>query len=106
KRVWFATGVVRRNVAALAGGVLLAIVPAGVAAALASNANLYWGSEVRGSAGIGQRDWSGTASDPVANTTGPPRRLTLPAAGALDRSLVIPACALFGLVVFRLLAAG
>src|SRR5437016_12827343 len=37
RRVWFATGVIRRNAAALAAGALLAIVPVGVAAALTSN---------------------------------------------------------------------
>ncbi|TMD20283.1 MAG: ATP-binding cassette domain-containing protein [Chloroflexi bacterium] len=81
KRVWFATGVVRRNVAALAAGVLLAIVPAGVAAALTSNANLHSWSEVAGSAGIGQHDSSGIAYEPVANTTSPTSGVTVAAAG-------------------------
>src|SRR5438876_7787843 len=81
RRVWFATGVIRRNVAALAAGVLLAIVPAGVAAALTSNANLHSWSEVAGSAGIGQHETSGIAYEPVANTTSPTNGVTVAAAG-------------------------
>src|SRR5438034_1951116 len=81
RRVWFATGVIRRNAAALAAGALLAIVPAGVAAALTSNANLHSWSEVAGSAGIGQHDSSGIAYEPVANTTSPTSGVTVAAAG-------------------------
>ena len=81
RRVWFATGVIRRNAAALAAGALLAIVPAGVAAALTSNANLHSWSEVAGSAGIGQHETSGIAYEPVANTTSPTSGVTVAAAG-------------------------
>ncbi|TMF03619.1 MAG: ATP-binding cassette domain-containing protein [Chloroflexi bacterium] len=81
RRVWFATGVIRRNAAALAAGALLAIVPAGVAAALTSNANLHSWSEVAGSAGIGQHETSGIAYEPVANTTSPTNGVTVAAAG-------------------------
>src|SRR5437773_5980022 len=81
RRVWFATGVIRRNAAALAAGALLAIVPAGVAAALTSSANLHCWSEVAGSAGIGQHETSGIAYEPVANTTRPTSGVTVAAAG-------------------------
>src|SRR5260221_1168144 len=81
KRVWFATAVIRRNAAALLAGLLLAIVPAGVAAALTSNANLHSWSEVAGSAGIGQHDSARIAYEPVANTTRPTSGVTVAAAG-------------------------
>ena len=82
KRLWFASGVIRRNAAALAAGALLAIVPAGVAAALTSNANLHSWSEVAGSAGIAQHDPSGIAYEPIANTNKPATSgVTVAAAG-------------------------
>jgi ABC-2 type transport system ATP-binding protein len=81
KRVWFATGVIRRNAAALVAGALLAIVPAGVAAAVTSNAGLHSWSEVAGSAGIAQHDPSGIAYEPAANTTRPTSGVTVAAAG-------------------------
>src|SRR2546430_12688275 len=94
RRVWFATGVIRRNAAALAAGALLAIVPAGVAAALTSNANLHSWSEVAGSAGIGHHETSGIAYEPVANTTSPTNGVTVAAAGLAggggERALLLP----------------
>ncbi len=48
--------VLRRNAAAMMGAVLLAIVPAGVAAALTANASLHSWSDVAGSAGLSQGD--------------------------------------------------
>jgi len=81
KRVWFATAVIRRNAAALAAGVLLAIVPAGVAAALTSNAGLHSWSEVAGSAGAAQSDPSHVTFEAAANTTRPASGVTVAAAG-------------------------
>jgi ABC-2 type transport system ATP-binding protein len=81
KRVWFATAVIRRNAAALVAGVLLAVVPAGVAAALTSNAGLHSWSEVAGSAGVAQGDPSHIAYQPAANTTSPTSGVTVAAAG-------------------------
>ena len=81
RRVWFATAVIRRNVAALAAGVLLAVVPAGVAAALTSSAGLHSWSEVAGSAGVGQGDPSHIAYQPAANTATPTSGVTVAAAG-------------------------
>ncbi len=48
--------VLRRNAAAMVAAVLLAIVPAGVAAALTANANLHSWGDVAGSAGLYQAD--------------------------------------------------
>ena len=81
KRVWFAAAVIRRNAAALAAGVLLAIVPAGVAAALTSSAGLHSWSEVAGSAGVRQHDPSHIAYETAANTTTPTSGVTVAAAG-------------------------
>ncbi len=81
KRVWFATAVIRRNAAALVAGVLLAVVPAGVAAALTSHAGLHSWSEVAGSAGVAQGDPSSNTYVPAANTTRPTSGVTVAAAG-------------------------
>jgi ABC-2 type transport system ATP-binding protein len=56
RRVWFQLGVVRRNAVAIGAGVLLAAVPAGVAAAATAGANLHTWSSVAGSAGFGSGD--------------------------------------------------
>ncbi|HEV2217890.1 MAG TPA: ATP-binding cassette domain-containing protein [Candidatus Dormibacteraeota bacterium] len=81
KRVWLATGVIRRNAAALAAGVLLAIVPAGVAAAVTSNAGLHSWSEVAGSAGVAQHDPSQVTYQPAASSTSSTSGVTVAAAG-------------------------
>src|SRR5579859_3249288 len=81
KRVWFAAAVIRRNAAALAAGVLLAIVPAGVAAALTTNAGLHSWSEVAGSTGVAQGDPSHMTYQPAANATSPTSGVTVAAAG-------------------------
>ena len=82
KRVWFATALIRRNAAALAAGVLLAIVPAGVAAALTSNANLHSWSEVAGSAGlVTSHDPARIAYEPVGSNSQGSSGVTVAAAG-------------------------
>src|SRR5260221_496682 len=88
RRVWIPMAVLRRNAAAIAAGVLIAAASAGVAVTTGAALPIYW-SLVFG---------SGRRLD----------RLREAWAGywTLFRGLVIPACALFGLVVFRLLAAG
>ena len=67
RRVWVPVAVLRQNVAAIAAGILIAGVPAGVAAAATSGAGLHSWAEVGGSAGV-------TAGDPqhVAYTSQPP----------------------------------
>ena len=46
RRVWIAVGVIRRNAVALAAGVLLAAVPAGIAAAVTANAGWHSWTDV------------------------------------------------------------
>jgi len=82
RRTWIAVGVIRRNAAAIAAGVLLAAVPAGVAAGLTSNANLHSWTEVRGSAGLGGESTAQLAYAPVSARTAPPANgVTVAAAG-------------------------
>jgi ABC-2 type transport system ATP-binding protein len=57
RRVWVPVGLIRRNAAAIGAGLLLAIAPAGVAAAVTSNAGWHSWSDVRAAA-------SHTATDP------------------------------------------
>jgi len=52
RRVWFPIAVVRRNAVAIVAGLLIAGVPASVAAVVTSHANLHSWTEVRGSAGL------------------------------------------------------
>ncbi|HET7466716.1 MAG TPA: ATP-binding cassette domain-containing protein [Candidatus Dormibacteraeota bacterium] len=82
RRVWFAASVIRRNAAALAAGVLLAIVPAGVAAAVTSNAGLHSWAEVAGSAGVGHGDASRVVYISAAQATNAPASgITVASAG-------------------------
>jgi hypothetical protein len=60
KRVWLPVAVVRRNAAAIAAAVLIAAVPAGVAAAATSGAGLHSWSGVAASVGLG------VTADPVS----------------------------------------
>ncbi len=69
RRVWLPVAVLRRNAVAIAAGLLLAIVPAGVAAAVTSNAGLHSWSEVTGSAGLTHGDPVRVAYTPTASTT-------------------------------------
>jgi ABC-2 type transport system ATP-binding protein len=82
RRTWIPVALIRRNAAAIVAGVLLAAVPAGVAAGLTSNAHLHSWSDVRGSAGLGGGDSSGLAYAPVSSTTAHPTSgVTVAAAG-------------------------
>ena len=69
RRVWLPLAVVRRNAAAIVAGLLLAAAPAGIAAAVTSNAGLHSWNEVIGSAGLGPGDPAGAAYSPVPATT-------------------------------------
>ncbi|HEV2139742.1 MAG TPA: ATP-binding cassette domain-containing protein [Candidatus Dormibacteraeota bacterium] len=64
RRVWLPVAVIRRNAAAIAAGLLLAVAPAGVAAAVTSSAGLHSWSQVAGSAGVGHGDPAGLAYSP------------------------------------------
>jgi hypothetical protein len=66
--------VLRRNAAAMMAAVLLAIVPAGVAAALTANASLHSWGDVAGSAGLSQGD---TVQHAAYGTIGPTSSHTL-----------------------------
>ena len=108
RRVWLPLAVVRRNAAAITAGLLLAVVPAGVAAAATSSAGLHSWSEVIGSAGLGQHDqarvvaYAPVASKPAQGPTG----TTIAAAGlagivatlALMLALVVVSFAAFFLL--------
>jgi ABC-2 type transport system ATP-binding protein len=83
RRIWLPVAVVRRNAVAIAAGLLLAIVPAGVAAAVTSNAGLHSWSEVTGSAGLTHGDPAGLAYTPTASTTTAPTSGTTIAAAGL-----------------------
>jgi hypothetical protein len=71
RRVWVPVAVLRRNAAAIVAGLLLAAAPAGIAAAVTSNAGLHSWSEVVGSAGLSSRDTTVTvtAYQKTASTT-------------------------------------
>ncbi len=108
RRVWLPVAVLRRNAAAIAAGLLLAVVPAGVAAAATSTAGLHSWSEVIGSAGLAQHDqarvvaYAPVASKPAQAVTG----TTIAAAGlagivatlALMLALVVVSFAAFFLL--------
>ena len=66
RRVWFATRVIRRNAVALVAGLLIAMVPAGIAAAATAGAGLHTWAEVSGSAGVGSGDTRSVAFVPAA----------------------------------------
>jgi ABC-2 type transport system ATP-binding protein len=68
RRIWLPVAVLRRNAAAIVAGLLLAAVPAAVAAGVTANANLHTWSEVSGSAGFGGGD-PATVSYVPAGTT-------------------------------------
>src|SRR2546430_657495 len=111
RRNWLPVAVIRRNAAAVAAGVLIAAASAGIAGTISAGAHWHSWSDVRAAA-------TGAPIDPTpalpiygSLVFGSGRRLDRLREAwsnywALFRGLVIPACALFGLVVFRLLASG
>jgi hypothetical protein len=76
-----ALGLLRRNVAAIAAGVLLAAIPAGVAAAVTSSSGLHSWREVAGSAGLLPSDPAPTEPAPAAATPHAASGVTIAAAG-------------------------
>jgi ABC-2 type transport system ATP-binding protein len=81
RRLWFQLAAVRRNAVAIAAGILLAAVPAGVAAAATAGAGLHTWSEVAGSAVFGAGDPHGVAYAPGAAPDHSPSGVTVAAAG-------------------------
>jgi hypothetical protein len=88
RRVWLPVAVLRRNAVAIVAGLLLAVVPAGVAAAVTYNAGLHSWSEVTGSAGL-------THGDPVLAVAYTPQA---PAKTPTTSGTTIAAAALAGIV--------
>jgi ABC-2 type transport system ATP-binding protein len=80
RRIWFPTAVLRRNAAAIVAGLLLAIVPAGVAAAATSSAGLHSWTEVGGSAGFTTADPARVDLTPANATTHSTSGVTVAAA--------------------------
>jgi hypothetical protein len=84
RRVWLPIAVVRRNAAAIAAGLVLAVAPAGAAAALTSNANLHsWTSVWASGGGQVQNDSAQLAYAPVAAKSPPQANGATIAAAAL-----------------------
>ncbi len=84
RRVWLPLAVVRRNAAAIAVGLVLAVAPAGVAAALTSNAGLHsWSSVWASGGGHVQNDPVQVAYAPIAAKSAPQASGTTIAAAAL-----------------------
>src|SRR5438270_2935981 len=82
RRNWLPVTVIRRSSAAIVAGILLAVVPAGVAAELTLNANLHSWAEVSGSAGLSSGDPARIAYTPVSTTpVHQPNGVTVAAAG-------------------------
>src|SRR5437879_13870162 len=107
RRNWRPVTVIRRSSAAVVAGILLAVVPAGVAAELTLNANLHSWAEVGGSAGLSSGDPARIAYTPVSTTpVHQPNGVTVAAAGlagivailALMLGLVVLSCASFFLL--------
>jgi hypothetical protein len=69
RRVWLPLGLLRRNAAAIAAGLVLALAPAGIAAAVTIGAGWHSWSDVRGATAASQTD-PAPFSNPVAEVTG------------------------------------
>jgi len=69
RRVWVPVALIRKNAVAIVAGVLLAAVPAGVAAGATAEAGLHSWSEVRGSAGLGASDATGVGYTTLTSTS-------------------------------------
>ena len=98
RRNWLPVTVIRRNSAAIVAGILLAVVPAGVAAEVTLNANLHSWAEVSGSAGLSSGDPARIAYTPVSTTpVHQPNGVTVAAAGLAG--IVAILALMLGLVV-------
>jgi len=82
RRVWIAVGMVRRNAAAIAAGVLLAALPAGVAAGVTSGAGIHSWHQMGLSAGVTNSDPARADLVPAGSSSiQPPAGVTVAAAG-------------------------
>jgi ABC-2 type transport system ATP-binding protein len=81
RRAWLPLGVLRRNAAAVAAGLVLAAASAGVAGSIASSAHWHSWTDVRAAATGAPIDPSPAASAPAASSTQKPSGVTVAAAG-------------------------
>ena len=107
RRMWLPAAVLRRNAGAIVAGLLLALVPAGVAVTVTSNAGWHSWTDVRAAAsGQTPADPAPLASAPTASTTSGTSGTTIAAAGlagivatlALMLALVVVSFAAFFLL--------
>ena len=81
RRVWFQLGIVRRNAAAIAAGVLLAAVPAGIAETVSATAHWTSWSDVRASVDLQPVDPQLVSSQPDPQPARSDSGITVAAAG-------------------------
>src|SRR5207249_1230044 len=81
RRVWFQLGVVRRNAAAIAAGVLVAAATAGLAGAVSASANWHSWADVRAAVAGRQPDPTPVASAPAYRSEASEPGVTVAAAG-------------------------
>jgi ABC-2 type transport system ATP-binding protein len=86
RRVWLPLALLRRNAAAIAAGLLLALAPAGVAAAVTSSAHWHSWSDVKAAT-------IGSPADPAAVVVAPAH-----ASGAAATGITVAAAGLAGIV--------
>jgi len=81
RRVWFQLGVVRRNAAAIAAGVLVAAASAGLAGTVSASAHWHSWADVRAAVGGRQPDPTPVASAPAPRSEASEPGVTVAAAG-------------------------
>jgi ABC-2 type transport system ATP-binding protein len=102
RRSWLPVAILRRNAAAIAAGVLLAAVPAGVAGLATSRAGLHSWQEVTGSAGLTHSNTAQIEMAPVRSAPAGGGGVTLAAAGLAGT--VATLALMLGLVVVSFVA--
>jgi len=106
RRVWLPLALLRRNAAAIAAGLLLALAPAGIAATVSSNAHWHSWNDVQAASVAEGAAYAAVEATPVANATASPSGVTVAAAAlagivamlALMLALVIVSFAAFFLL--------
>ena len=106
RRVWLPVALLRRNAAAIAAGLLLALAPAGIAATVSSSAHWHSWSDVQAAGTAAVTDVAPIDAIPAASTSSSPSGVTVAAAAlagivamlALMLALVIVSFAAFFLL--------
>jgi ABC-2 type transport system ATP-binding protein len=106
RRAWLPVALLRRNAAAIAAGLLLALAPAAIAATVSSNAHWHSWNDVQAASTAAVAAPMSIDATPVANTTAAPSGVTVAAAAlagivamlALMLALVIVSFAAFFLL--------